>query len=69
MDELINFRRARKSTERAAKEKAAATNRVVHGTSKHLRKAAKAEKRRTDERIEAHKLDSKSLDRKNNPSS
>lgn len=57
MGELINLRRVKKGTERAAKEKAAAANRLVHGTPKHLRRAAKAEKQRADEKIKAHKLD------------
>ncbi|HLY04215.1 MAG TPA: DUF4169 family protein [Rhizomicrobium sp.] len=57
MGELINLRRAKKAAERVAKENASAANRIVHGTPKHHRKAAKAEKQRTDQKIGAHKLD------------
>jgi hypothetical protein len=57
MGELINLRRVKKATARAAKEQAAETNRVVHGTPKHLRKSARTKKERGDQKLEAHKLD------------
>jgi len=59
MSEPINLRRLRKAKRRADEEKAAETNRVTHGTSKHLRKRAKAEKSHQDLKVEAHKLDSR----------
>jgi hypothetical protein len=57
MGELINLKRVRKAAQHAAKKQVAETNRVVHGTPKHLRKAGRAEKQRGDQKIEAHKLD------------
>ena len=59
MGELINLRRVKKAAEQAAKRKAAATSRATYGTPKHQRKVSKAEKRRGDKKIEAHRLDSK----------
>jgi len=57
MGELISLRRARKAAQRAAAEKTAAANRAAHGAPKHLRKAAKAEKQRVVQDVEAHRLD------------
>lgn len=57
MGELINLRRARRAAERAAKKQIAAANRIVHGTPKDLKKLRKREEQRTDQIIEAHKLD------------
>ena len=56
MGELINLRRVKKVAQRAAKEQDAAANRLVHGAPTHLRKMAKAEKRRATRKVEAHKL-------------
>jgi hypothetical protein len=57
MGDVINLRRVRKTQQRAHEEAAAAANRLAHGTPKHLRKSTKAEKRRAQQKIEAHKLD------------
>lgn len=60
MGDLINFKRVKKATARAAKEKTAAANRLIHGTSKHLRQAAKVEKVSVERKTEAHKLERES---------
>ena len=57
MGELINLGRVKKAVERTAKKKTAAANRTARGTPKQLRKLAKAERLRVDQKIEAHKLD------------
>lgn len=57
MGEIVNLRRAKKAKGRAANEKQAAANRTNYGTPKKLRAQAEAEKRRVDERIDAHRLD------------
>lgn len=57
MGELINLRRAKKTRALVAKAKTAAAHRAVHGTPKHLRRAAKLEKQRVDRNVDAHKID------------
>jgi hypothetical protein len=57
MGEVINLRRVRKTQQRTREETRAAANRLAHGTPKHLRRAAKAEKQRADQKIKAHALD------------
>jgi len=57
MGELINLKRVKKTAARAAKNRVAGINRVAHGTPKHLRKSARAEKERAASKIDAHKLD------------
>ncbi|HEX9158637.1 MAG TPA: DUF4169 family protein [Rhizomicrobium sp.] len=57
MGELINLRRAKKTRALVAREKTAAAHRAVHGTPKHLRRAAKLEKQRVDHTVDAHKID------------
>ena len=57
MGEVINLRRAKKAAMLAEKEKTADANRISHGMPKHMRKAAKAEKERTESQIESRKLD------------
>lgn len=57
MGELINLRRMKKAAERTTKEKTAAANRIVHGTPRLQRRAAKTEKLRADRKTDAHKLD------------
>lgn len=57
MGDLINLRHVKKAAERAANEETAAANRAAHGTPKHLRKNAKAQKQRADRKVEAHRLD------------
>jgi hypothetical protein len=57
MGELVNLRRVRKVAKRAAKQKIAAANRIVHGTPKDLKKLRRREEQRADRIIEAHRLD------------
>ena len=57
MAELINLRRARKARDKAAKEKTAEANRVLHGTPKHLRKLSDAQKDKADQRLSGHRLE------------
>ena len=56
MGEVINLRRARKSKGRNKKETDAVSNRVRHGTPKKMRILAKAEKQRSAQTIDAHKM-------------
>ena len=57
MAELINLRRARKAKERAAKEKTAEANRLLHGTPTHLRKLTEAQKSKAEQRLSGHRLE------------
>jgi hypothetical protein len=57
MAEIVNLRRARKSKARDEREKAAAANRVLHGTPKHARNAAKAGNEKAVRIIEAHRIE------------
>ena len=64
MAEIVNFRRAKKTRGRAAKEREASLNRVRSGTPKAQRKVtlARSQKQRSD--LEGKKLDpDKPLDR------
>ena len=63
MVEIVNLRRARKAKERAEKEKTAAANRVLHGTSKHLRKLSDAEKDKVEQRLAGHRLEKEENDK------
>ncbi len=56
MAELINLRQARKARAKAQKEKAAETNRVLHGTPKTVRKLSEARKDQTEQRLAGHRL-------------
>lgn len=55
MAEIINLRRARKAKDKAAKDKAAESNRVAHGTPKQLRDLAKARAEKDARDLEGHK--------------
>jgi hypothetical protein len=55
--EIVNLRRARKTRDKAEKEKAAKANRVLHGTPKHLRKLSDARKDKAEQRLAGHKLE------------
>ncbi len=57
MAEILNMRRARKAKAKAAKEKTAEANRVLHGTPKGLRNLAKARKDKSAEALSAHRLE------------
>lgn len=57
MAEIVNLRRARKGKARAAKDKAAETSRVTHGTPRHLRDLAKARSEKDKRELEGHKKD------------
>jgi hypothetical protein len=57
MAEIVNLNRARKAKAKAAAEKAAANNRIKHGTPKHLRKLSAAERAKALRDIEQKRLD------------
>lgn len=62
MAEIINLRLARKRKSYSEKEALAETNRKKHGISSHIRKAVKAEKQNSDNKIDGHFLDKKDAD-------
>jgi hypothetical protein len=57
MAEIINLKRARKTRDKAEKEKAAEANRILHGTPKHLRNLTEARKDKADALLSGHKLE------------
>jgi hypothetical protein len=57
MADIVNLRRARKARVKAEKEKAAETNRVLHGTPKILRNLAKSQKDKADKALSGHSLE------------
>ena len=57
MAEIVNLKRARKTRDKAEKEKTAESNRVLHGTPKHLRNLAEARKDKADQLLTGHKLE------------
>ena len=57
MAEIVNLRQARKAKARDEKAKAAAANRTLHGTPKHLRKLAKARTEKSTRDLDGHKKD------------
>lgn len=57
MAEIVNLNRARKAKAKAEAEKAAANNRVKHGTPKSLRKLSEAERKKLERDVEAKRLD------------
>jgi hypothetical protein len=57
MAEIVNLNRVRKARAKKAAEKAAAANRVQHGTPKSSRKLADLERAKARAKIEAHRLD------------
>jgi hypothetical protein len=57
MAEIVNLRRARKNKAKAEKEKAAAANRVLHGTPKALQSQQKTLKDKADQGLSGHKLE------------
>ncbi len=52
--DIINLRRARKATIRAAAEREAAANRVLFGTSKWQKEREKARKEREERTLDGH---------------
>jgi hypothetical protein len=56
MAEIVNLRQARKAKAKAQKEKAAETNRILHGTPKAVRKLSEARKDKTEQRLTGHRL-------------
>lgn len=56
MGDIVNLRRARKHKARQAAEAEAETNRILHGTPRHRRQGAKAEKNRQSAELERHRL-------------
>ena len=59
MAEIINLNRARKAKAKADKDKAAETNRILHGTSKAVRNLAEARKDKADQGLSGHELKDK----------
>ncbi len=57
MAEIVNLKRARKTRDKAEKEKIAEANRVLHGTPKHLRNLAETRKDKADQALAGHKLE------------
>jgi hypothetical protein len=55
--DVINLRQARKTRERAVKEKQAAENRVKYGRTKDERRLHDANNTLSQQRIEGHKRD------------
>src|SRR5690606_28867782 len=56
MAEIVNLRMARKRKARADRQKVAAENRAVHGSSKAQRLAAKAVQERAATHLDGHRL-------------
>ena len=57
MAEIVNLKRARKTRDKAEKEKTAEANRILHGTPKHLRNLAEKRKNKADQALSSHKLE------------
>jgi hypothetical protein len=57
MAEIVNLKRARKTRDKAEKEKTAEANRILHGTPKHLRNLTEARKNKADRALSGHKLE------------
>jgi hypothetical protein len=57
MGDVVNLNQQRKARARYAAEKAAADNRVKHGTPKATRKLNDAEKKKAERNIDAKRLD------------
>jgi hypothetical protein len=57
MAEIVNLKRARKTRDKAEKEKTAEANRILHGTPKHLRNLTEARKNKADQALSGHKLE------------
>ena len=62
MAEIINLRRARKGKARAEKDKAAAANRIAHGTPKALKKLEQAKAEQAAQRLSGRKLEKPDAD-------
>ncbi len=56
MGEIVNLKRARKAKARVAAEKDADANRAKHGIPRHEREAKEAERGRTRQLLDSHKL-------------
>ena len=63
MTDLINLRQARKAKARAAKDKTAQANRVLHGTPKALRKLEQARRGKAETRLDDHRLENRDPDK------
>jgi hypothetical protein len=57
MGDVVNLRQARKAKARRDKETQAATNRALHGRTKAERLAEKAERARSEQRLDGAKRD------------
>jgi hypothetical protein len=58
MADVINLNRARKAKNRAEKDKTAQANRIAHGTPKAVKKLSEARKKKSEENLKNHVLDS-----------
>ncbi len=56
MGEIVNLRRARRRSARARDEDAAAANRAAFGVPKADKRAARAERKLFERRLEGHRL-------------
>jgi len=56
MAEIVNLRRARKSKARGERDKAAEAKRVLHGTPKRVRDAAKVDSDKAARALDSHRL-------------
>jgi hypothetical protein len=57
MAEIVNLKRARKTRDKVEKAKTAESNRILHGTPKHLRNLTQARKDKADQALSGHKLE------------
>jgi hypothetical protein len=57
MAEIINLKRARKTKDRAEKDKTAQANRIAHGTPKAVKKLSAARADKAEKGLTGHKLE------------
>ncbi|MEQ1752933.1 MAG: DUF4169 family protein [Micropepsaceae bacterium] len=57
MGDVINLNQVRKARAKAEAEKAADSNRVQHGTPKAMKKKSRAEKKKSDQKLEGKRLE------------
>ena len=59
MGDVINLNQVRKARAKSGATKSADNNRVQHGTPKALKKKSKAEKKKSDQKLEGKRLSDK----------
>lgn len=57
MGELVNLRTARKRASRQQDDACAASNRLAHGQSKHIRKLETAKQEKADRTLDQHRIE------------